>query len=52
MVHSALDQGQEDILHLGVSLSPSCAEITAHAKTSAVVELPGREDRGTLLVGY
>ena len=38
MVHSAQDQGWKGSLHLAPSLSPLCAEITAHAFTSAVVE--------------
>jgi len=38
IVHSAHDQGWEASLHLVPSLSPSCAEITARAITSAVEE--------------
>ena len=45
MVHSSPDQGWEGSLHLVPSLSPSCAEITAHAIISAVVERQKREER-------
>ena len=38
MLHSAQDQGWKGSLHLVPSLSPLCAEIKAHAITSAVVE--------------
>jgi len=43
MVNSAQDQGWEGSLHLISSLSPSCAEITAHAITSTVEE---RQEEG------
>jgi len=38
MVNSAQEQGWEGSLQLIPSLSPSCAEITTHAITSAVAE--------------
>jgi len=50
MVHSAQDQGWEGSLHLVPSLSTSCAEITAHAITSAVEER--QEKRTKTLAGY
>jgi len=51
MVHSAQDESWEGSLHLFPSLSPSCAEITAHAITSAV-EGRQEKDKDTLLAGY
>jgi len=38
MVHSAHDEGWKGSLHLVPSLYPLCAEITAHAITSAMEE--------------
>jgi len=50
MVHSAQDQGKEVSLHLVQSLSPSCAEITAHVITSALEQ--HQEDKDKQLAEY